>query len=80
VCVHLDDANVPVICPTCQTLIKMQQNQFGRLKPISANIVAQNENPLPISQRGLHDFCDDMKMRLICPTCQAQDSDAVATA
>jgi hypothetical protein len=28
------------------------------------------KSPRRISPRGLHDFCDDVVMPLICPTCQ----------
>jgi hypothetical protein len=40
-----DDANVHLICPTCQTLIKMQQNQLGRLKPILQTLLQKKTEP-----------------------------------
>jgi hypothetical protein len=45
----LDDDNVPVICPTCQTLIKMQQNQLGGLKPILHKLLRKNRKPAAVS-------------------------------
>jgi hypothetical protein len=40
-----DDANVHLICPTCQTLMKMQQNQLGRLKPILQRLLQKKAKP-----------------------------------
>jgi hypothetical protein len=43
--IFLDGDNVPVICPTCQTLTKMQQNQLGGLKPILQKLPYKNRKP-----------------------------------
>jgi hypothetical protein len=40
-----DDANLHLICPTCQILIKMQQNQLGRLKPILQRLLPKKAKP-----------------------------------
>jgi hypothetical protein len=40
-----DDGNVHLICPTCQTLMKMQQNQLGRLKPILQILLQKRTKP-----------------------------------
>lgn len=70
---HCDDVTLSVICPTCQTLMKMQQSKFGKLKPEFANIPRETKMPATDhSVRAVHS-CDDANMHLICPTCQPRD-------
>jgi hypothetical protein len=44
----LDDNNVHLICPTCQTLIKMRENQLVRLKPILQTSPWKKQKPAAV--------------------------------
>ncbi|WP_156927632.1 hypothetical protein [Bradyrhizobium sp. Tv2a-2] len=46
--IHLDDGNVRLICPTRQTLIKMRENQFVRLKPILQTSPWKKQKPAAV--------------------------------
>jgi hypothetical protein len=47
-----DDATMPVICPTCQTLSKIERTRFGRSKPILQLVLKKRKCPLPSSGAG----------------------------
>jgi hypothetical protein len=50
-----DDVTLPVICPTCQTLMKIQQSIFAKLKPEFANIRREMKMPAnDLSVRAVH--------------------------
>ena len=67
---YCDGVTLPVICPTCQTLLEMPQIGFGKLNPISRVVPRTCKNPLPDFRCGLDDFRDDVNLPLIRPTCQ----------
>jgi hypothetical protein len=70
-----DDDIMPVICPTCQTILtvtelhKMQRNSFDELKLIW--VIIPKGKPATGCRRGLYDIGDGANVPLICPTRQA---------
>jgi predicted RNA-binding Zn-ribbon protein involved in translation (DUF1610 family) len=64
--IHLNDDNVPVICPTCQTHFLLFKT-FIRLAITSP----KTEKPAAVvSATGSRHLRDDANVHLICPTCQ----------
>ncbi|MGY4307171.1 hypothetical protein ACVIJ6_004414 [Bradyrhizobium sp. USDA 4369] len=65
--------------PDMSNLIEMRSPCFAVSIPPREVLRDQTKSPLPISRRGLYDFFDSGKMRLICPTCQAQWPTAISS-
>jgi hypothetical protein len=65
-----DAVTMPVICPTCQTLSKIERTGFGRSKPILQTCAEETKAAAAVFTRGPYNSCDDVDMGLICPTRQ----------
>jgi hypothetical protein len=68
--IHLDDDNVPVICPTCQTHFLLFKT-FIRLAITSP----KTEKPAAVvSATGSRHLRDDANVHLICPSRLGENS------